>query len=209
MSQFLAPIHTWLFNKIVVLENIEKKLVASVDNNTSKEAHDILVNKFGDFIPNQPLKTMIDESNIHGWLQEKITIAETRQAAFVNKLIEVNDNAMEGISTVYYQTGVETAIAMESKLEDPADLYQALNNVLLEGMPCDRVNSVIEQNNDMITWKTSTCVHKNNWESQGVNVDYFYDFRAAFTKGFIETLSTKFGYNYSNDGVQLHEIAIK
>ncbi len=209
MSQFLAPIHTWLFNKIVVMENIEKNIVSSVEDNSLKDAHNELVNKFGGFIPDQPLETMIDESNIHGWLQDKITTAETRQAAFVHKLIEVSDHAAEGIKNVYFQTGVETAMAMEVNLDDPAEVFQALNNVLLEGMPCDRVNSVIEQNDDTITWKTSTCVHKNNWENQGVNVEYFYDFRAAFTKGFVETLSQKLGYVYSNEGVQLHKIAVK
>lgn len=209
MSQFLAPIHTWLFNKIVILENIEKNIVASVEDNSVKEAHNELSSKFGTFIPNQPLETMIDESNIHGWLQDKITVAETRQAAFVNKLMEVSENAVEGVTNVYFQTGVDTAKAMEASIDSPADLFQALNNVLLEGMPCDRVNSVIEQTDDMITWKTSTCVHKNNWESQGVNIDYFYGFRAAFTKGFIETLSSKFAYDYSNEGVQLHKIVAK
>lgn len=209
MSQFLAPVHTWLFNKIVVLENIEKDIVLSVEDNSVKDAHNELIAKFGDFLPDQPLETMIDESNIHGWLQDRITVAETRQAAFVNKLMEVSENATEGVSNVYYQNGIQIAESMGNKIEDPAQIFQALNNVLLEGMPCDRVNSVIEQNDEMISWKTSTCVHKNNWENQGVNVDYFYTFRAAFTKGFVETLSSKLGYVYTNDGVQLHKIAAK
>lgn len=209
MSQFLAPIHTWLFNKIIVLENVEKNIVESVQDNSLKEAHNELLEKFGDYIPDQPLETMIDESNIHGWLQDRITRAETRQAAFINKLLEASDKAAEGVANVYFQTGVETAKVLNTSIAEASEIFQALNNVLLEGMPCDRVNSVIEQNDDQITWKTSTCVHKNNWESQGVNVEYFYDFRAAFTKGFVESINSKFGYDYSNDGIQLHKIAVK
>lgn len=209
MSQFLAPIHTWLFDKIVILENIEKSILESVEDDSLKDIHKELETKFGNFIPDQPLETIIDESNIHGWLQEKITTAETRQAAFVNKLMEASENAAESITTIYYQAGVQKAKALEATIEVPVELFQALNNVLLEGMPCDRVNSIIEQNSEAISWKTSTCVHKNNWESQGVNIDFYYKFRAAFSKGLVETLSTKFGYVYSNDGVQLHEIAIK
>jgi len=207
MSQFLAPIHTWLFNKILVLENIERDLVNSVEENGLKEYHQKLQIEFGDYIPNQPLEEIIDETNIHGWLQGRITMAETRQAAFINKLMSVSKNAVEGINNIYYQAGQKTASELGVTIDQPAEIFQALNNVLLEGMPCDRVNSVTNQSEESITWKTQTCVHKNNWESNGVDVEYFYGFRAAFTKGFTETVGNGLAYTYTNEGEQVHTIS--
>lgn len=206
MSQFLAPIHTWLFNKILVLEEIEQGIVLGLDSEDLKSAYGKLQASYGSPLPNKPLEEMIDPSNIHGWLQDKITKAESRQAALVSHLMAGSSDAVEGVKNVYYQTGSRVATRFEKKLEAPSDLFEALNNVLLEGMPCDRVNQVIEQNDDRIQWQTTTCVHKDNWENNGVDVAYFYSFREAFTKGFVTTLSQSCSYTYSNETEQLHTI---
>ena len=207
MSQFLAPVHTWLFNKILVLEEIEQGIVNGLDSEDLKAKYNQLKEAFGEPLPNKPLEEMIDESNIHGWLQEKITKAESRQAALVSVLMEGSSDAIEGVKNVYHQTGIRVAARFSTKVNEPSEIYSALNNVLLEGMPCDRVNQVVEQSDDKMVWKTATCVHKNNWESNGVDVAYFYSFRAAFTKGFVETLSANCTYTYTNETEQLHTIS--
>ncbi len=206
MSQFLAPIHTWLFHKILVLENIEKDIAASFDNDVLTAKHEGLLAEFGPYIPDAPLDTLIDTSNIHGWLQASITRAETRQAALVHILMDNSSDVIEGITNVYYQAGIKTAKTMNTTIDEPVQIFNALNNVLLEGMPCDRVNQVVEQNPDKMVWKTQQCVHKNNWESNGVDVAYFYAFREAFSKGFVETISSQCSYSYSNVTEQLHEL---
>ncbi len=83
MSQFLAPIHTWLFDKILLMESIEKEIVNQYSDSKYQDAHAKLVQKYGDFIPNQPLEQLIDQSNIHGWLQEGITVVENRLAFLI------------------------------------------------------------------------------------------------------------------------------
>lgn len=39
MSQFLAPIHTWLFDKIVLMESIEKEIVNQYSDSKYQDAH--------------------------------------------------------------------------------------------------------------------------------------------------------------------------
>ncbi|MDD3141117.1 MAG: hypothetical protein PHX08_19405 [Lachnospiraceae bacterium] len=43
MSKFLAPIHTWLFNKILIVESIEKEIVKELANNEQKIFHNELI----------------------------------------------------------------------------------------------------------------------------------------------------------------------
>lgn len=208
MSQFLAPIHTWLFNKIVVLESIEKGIAASFTDEEVLKYHTALKESIGDYIPDAPLENLIDQSNIHGWLQDRITKAETRQAALVSKVM-TNEGASEVIKSVYNTAGVEAAKALASKVKEPSALFQGVNDVLLEGMPCDRVNAVVEQTEDTFVWKTVQCVHKNNWESNGVDVKEFYGYRAALINGYVTTASDDFEYAYTNDGEQVHKITRK
>lgn len=209
MSKFLAPIHGWLFNKILILETIEKELVNALDSKSLVEKHDALLEEYDQYIPDQPLAEIIDQSNIHGWLQKRISISETRQAAFVNELILDNHNAVEAIMNVYRKVGVSVAKEANLQIDDPTEIFNALNNVLLEGMPCDRVNAVIEQNEQKIIWKTQNCVHKTNWEAGGTDVGYFYKFREAFTRGFVQTVNGNFNYNYLFEKEQVHEITRK
>lgn len=206
MSQFLAPIHTWLFDKILLMESIEKDIVNQFSDSKYQEAHAKLVQKYGDFIPNQPLEQLIDQSNIHGWLQERITIGETRQAAFIKVLMDDEPKVIEQIALIYQEAGKRAQREMDVHAKEPQEAFRLLGDVLLEGMPCDRVNAVQEQTEDHITWITSTCVHQHNWEEAGVEVSNYYLFREAFTRGFIEALNPEMSYRYTNGEQQLHQI---
>lgn len=208
MSQFLAPIHTWLFNKIIIMESIEKKIVEDVDNIDLKAVHKNLQDSIGEYIPDRPMEELIDESNIHGWLQARITIAEVRQASFIKKLMESSSMTVEGIGNIYEQVGEETAKGFNEKVTNPSEAFKLLGDVLLEGMPCDRVNKVIEEQENEMTWITATCVHKNNWEQAGVPVENFYSFREAFTRGFVKALNPSMSYSYELKDQQIHKIAI-
>lgn len=84
MSLFLGKIHYWLFNKIVWFEDLEEEII----NLAKKEGLDVEVlsteinNRYGEKLPKLPLEEMIDTSNIHGWLQDKIHSAEYRLATW-------------------------------------------------------------------------------------------------------------------------------
>lgn len=206
MSLFLAPIHTWLFNKIVLVEDIEKAIVERFNSDEAQQYYVSLVENMGAPLPDLPLENLIDTGNIHGWLQGRITLAETRQAAFIRYILQKDDRQDEAIQAIYHDFGVRSAKLLEEKPEVPVTAFDALNNVLLEGMPCDRVNSVVTKDANEIVWKTTNCVHKGNWEASGVDVNFFYGYRAAFIQGFVTTANPEFTYSYANDVEQVHQI---
>lgn len=208
MSKFLAPIHTWLFNKIVLLESIERDIHNAFKSETTEIFLQELIIEKGNFLPNVPLEDIIDQNNIHGWLQNRINIAETRQAAFVSYITALDPNALQRLTSIYYEKGIETATAYNGSISEPSEIFKAINDNLLEGMPCDRVNSVVEQTPERLIWNTMLCVHKNNWENNGVEVSVYYGFRAAFIEGFVFGINKDYTYIYTNDMVQQHQILV-
>ena len=83
MSKFLAPIHGWLFNKIKVTEDLEKELINSYKEVYGEEVDTIVNNineEYGKPLEDGLIEDLVDWDNIHGWLQNKISMAETRQA---------------------------------------------------------------------------------------------------------------------------------
>ena len=94
MSLFLGKVHYWLFNKIVWFEGLETEVInlAQSENLNIDVLSKEINQKYGEKLPNKPLEDMIDTGNIHGWLQEKISAAEGRMAAWTFKILE-NDKA--------------------------------------------------------------------------------------------------------------------
>ena len=88
MSLFLGKIHFWLFNKVLWFEGLEEEIInlaqeEGLDVNTlGKEIKD----KYGKRTENKNLEEIIDTSNIHGWLQNKIHSAEGRMAAWTKAI---------------------------------------------------------------------------------------------------------------------------
>lgn len=76
MSAFLGPIHFWLYNKIGKQEELTKAIASMAAGNG-------WISDRTAYIRDLPaLEDVIDESNIHGWLQDQIHDAETRYFRF-------------------------------------------------------------------------------------------------------------------------------
>ena len=65
MSAFLGSIHYWLYNKIQFQDNLVKSLASKLG---CEEV--INVNTQIGALPGGYLQDIIDEGNIHGWLQD-------------------------------------------------------------------------------------------------------------------------------------------
>ncbi len=209
MSAFLGPIHYWLYNKIQLMENMEKAIIARVNTDEVKSFSDQVQSDIAPFLPEAPLDQLIDTGNIHGWLQDKITKAETRQALLIKKMVEANgEDVYKLVDDVYNEFG--QASAKDAAIEnanDLSDIFNKLNNYLLEGMPCDRVNQVVENDESTFTWLTAQCVHTGNWTAAEVPVERYYEFRASFIGGFVTGVNESLKYEYTNDGQQKHVIS--
>lgn len=209
MSKFLAPIHYWLYGKIMVMEDIETSLLEALSVPGLKDYHTELTSQFGALIGDTPLEAVIDQGNIHGWLQSKISAVETRQAKLIDFALKNGDiqSLMGRIEQVYHNEGHDLGVyRQDNKLETAPEIFKALGDVLLEGMPCDRVNVVTDQGPDALRWDVVACVHENYWNQEKLTVRDYYQFRAAFSRGFVEGINPQFTYAFDNTNGQKHAI---
>lgn len=199
MSLFLGKIHYWLFNKIQWFEILEEDIieVAKEEGIYTDEIRDKINKRYGEKLPNKPLEDMIDTGNIHGWLQSKINSAEGRMAAWISEIINNSEKGINKIERVYINQGIKAArevVAEGKSFEKAEELYNLMNDYILDGMPCDRVNEIIDSSEEMIKWTRRICVHKDIWDAENIDVKYFYDSRGLWIKAFISELNKDFEY---------------
>ncbi len=107
MSRFLGPIHHWLYSKINLLEDIEKGILTKVaDPAVQASLEKELVDTYGPYLNHAPLESLIDQDNIHGWLQNKIKIAELRQSRLIEKIVSsAGEDTYKQVAGVYADFG--------------------------------------------------------------------------------------------------------
>ena len=199
MSLFLGKIHYWLFNKIQWFEILEEDIikVAKDEGIYTEEINDKINKKYGEKLPNKPLEDMIDTGNIHGWLQSKINSAEGRMAAWTSIIINNSKNGINKIEKVYIDQGIKAAKEIKESgksYKNAEEIYNLMNDYVLDGMPCDRVNVTEESSEELVKWTKRICVHKDIWDAENIDVKYFYDFRGLWIKAFVSELNRDFEY---------------
>lgn len=203
MSRFLGPIHYWLFNKIKLHEELEKELISRFKEEYGSEIDTIAKenrSKYGKLLPNDPLENIIDTDNIHGWLQNKISIVETRQAAILASFFKkYNSDGILLANSVYEQHGIKSGKDASNKYEvtSAENIYKVLNNYILDGMPCDNANNITEVKDDYLEYKQNQCLHIGYWKKVGVNPEKMYDLRRIWTEAFVNTSNPDFKYQVS------------
>lgn len=206
MSLFLGKIHYWLFNKVLWFENLEEKVInLAKSEGLDIEKLSLEINlKYGEKLPNKNLEDMIDTSNIHGWLQSKINSAEGRMAAWTNIILNNNKDSILDMKKIYIEQGISAAKEAEVKLSNitAEDIFNSMNDYILDGMPCDRVNEVLSSNSDIVEWKRRVCVHKQVWEKEGISVDVFYNLRNEWINSFVSGMSNDYEYVQLDGDVQ-------
>ncbi len=209
MSLFLGKIHYWLYNKIIWYEKIEMDIIKWAQ---AKElpvgtwVQDIN-EKHGPPLEPEPLEQLIDTSNIHGWLQERIESAELRQAAIVTQVLNRNMDYKKDLTEIYKNQGKAAAQDYKGETSVPEDIFNALNDYILEGMPCDRVNEIVSSSDNEFVWKSAICLHTPYWKKVEGNVNNFYELREVWVKAFVEELNHDFVYTRSADNT--HRISRK
>lgn len=209
MSKFLAPIHYWLYGKIQILEDVEESIIAALAHDQITAYAGRLQTEIAPFIHDTPLESVIDQGNIHGWLNNKIAQAETRQALLLDFALDhmAKDALLQKVEAVYFKEGSELGVyRSDNKLETAPELFKALSDVILEGMPCDRVNEMMSQDLDEIAWQTVQCVHAQYWTKNQIKATDYHQFRAAFSKGFIENANPDYTYTFDASNGQHHRI---
>lgn len=183
MSTFLGPIHYWVYGKIEFQNELVKKLSAMViEKGYSKEILSIMEQKY-DTIESDSLEKIIDLNNIHGWLQDKIAVVEKRLAFLVTALVAEKPDCIVDIMQTAYAFGESKKL---SERKSVSEVYEYLDSLLLNGMPCDRVNFLISQDQNALVWQQTTDVHSVYWEEQHGNIGYYYDIREKLISGILK-----------------------
>ena len=194
MIDFLGPINYWVYNKILVGENIQKEVLEfaknrgiNVDSIKSKAYE-----KYGE--PDYSnLEDVIDEGNIHGWLQGRIDSLEYRLASIVTDILKENIK-IEEIKEVFKSNGKEVFENIEDKSLSADGLFKVIFDNLVEGMPCDRVNLVEGESDEKVVWITTTCVHKRFWDAVSGDVNNYYILKDGWIEGFVSSSPKNFVY---------------
>lgn len=211
MSRFLGPIHHWLHSKILLQERIEtsveaRLLESGIDLGSIKHWDE----EYGPANPDEQLEGAIDTQNIHGWLQKRIQMAETRFAGKITELKALHgDKVVEIASSVYENYANTIAIQLnENEMWDGNldSAHKLLHNQILEGMPCDQAGAITLNEQDMLQWKSDRCLHKAYWEQVNGDVKDHHQMRDAFNRAFFETLGNlKYG-RVVESGVTYYQI---
>jgi len=180
MSAFLGPIHNWLYNKIKIQNDFTKELLNNFKLDISLEYEDLLEGE---------LSEIIDETNIHGWLQTQVSLVENRLSFAVKKILEKDENLLKEIFLIANKYGEE--LILEAK-ETPQSVFNSIDNLLLSGMPCDRVNSIVFNDEEKLSYVITTDIHGVYWDNKGLDVSIFYKIRENIIKGMLKNTEYEF-----------------
>lgn len=183
MSLYLGPIHTWLWNKILFSNSYNNFILEKFsDDNINKN----LNTKYPE-LSEIPLEEQIDETNIHGWLQDKINLVESR-FAYTLYLLQDSSNINE-LKNLSFEFGKKYSF---KEAVNPEEFYNYLNTLLLNGMPCDNVNTIISNNSDSLIFKQSIDIHSSYFEGLTIDSEIYYIMRDSLINGIISESNVEY-----------------
>ena len=190
MSATLGPIHYWMYNKIKVQNSLVDEIISLAENKLiSTDLRSKSHQQFGS-IDVRPLEELIDTTNIHGWLQECVSIVEYRLAFVITTLLEKEMYTIEDLKKMFENAGGRASSL--KKGASISEIYKVISDTLLDGMPCDHANTVLSQDENEVIWKRNVCVHEQYWVAVGGNIQYYYQLREEFIKGMISNTGAIF-----------------
>ena len=201
MSAFLGPIHYWLYRKIQLQECLTEAMLSSVQFEEKRITLENKLNTAYGVVEHRPLEEVIDTGNIHGWLQGQIGIAEKRFAAAVTEILQDDHTQLENLRQIAYKLGQENPLPDS---EDAQAVYRELNDMLLEGTPCDHVNEVLEQSEQSVLWQQTVDLHLPFWDAVGGNIENYYLLRNAFISGSLS--ASRFSFQQINKQFLIQEV---
>lgn len=186
MSAFLGPIHYWLYHKILIQNDLVNQVV-SFGEEYIPSLKEQLDERYG-VVMDRPLEEMIDQGNIHGWLQEQVSIVEYKLAHAVTMILE-KGQYQDALHHIFYECGKAHSA---DHTADIGKIYLFLNDSLLDGMPCDRANVTVSETDEEIIWKRNVCVHSKYWDQVGGDSSIYYDLRDSLIQGMLENTSVSY-----------------
>lgn len=180
MSAFLGPIHVKMYQRILYQDTMSQaflELAAKHGWDSGLETH---VNSQAPAAPGQPLETIIDQSNIHGWLSNAVMHCEQRFALIVCRILADNPKHMDDLQNLMKAMG--EACRLPSGI-DAEQAFQSIHDILLDGMPCDFPFTITSSGSDEVTWQVTNCPHTPYWKDSMCKAETYYQLRDAWMDG--------------------------
>ena len=203
MSASLSPIHTWMYQKIAYQERLLAALGQTAVRSGWRTEAQLKEAGIGETLP--PMEQVIDPDDIHGSLQGMIDWAEPRLASFVTGILTEDSARLSALEETAFRFGV--VVFSEIRDQEPAgyfsfavglmpgsgageeatELYRKISDVLLNGMPCDRVVRITEQTPDRLSWEYTADLHEPYWTAAGGDVRWFHTLRRSLVRGMLDS----------------------
>lgn len=184
MSAFLAPIHFWMYDKILIAQELTFKLEEKFLNKEEREE----VESLFPGLYSKDLEEVIDQSNIHGWLHTAVSNVEIRFAYIVKTLLD-RGISIEEIKKVAFEYGKSFP---EQEVSSLKDAYELLMDILLDGLPCDVSISVTREEENELEFVLYNDIHKQYFNEFNLEVSLYHEIREAFVNGIFERYSLKY-----------------
>lgn len=184
MSAFLAPIHFWMYDKILIAQELTFKLEEKFLNKEEREE----VESLFPGLYSKDLEEVIDQSNIHGWLHTAVSNIEIRFAYIVKTLLD-RGISLEEIKKVAFEYGKSFP---EQEVSSLKDSYELLMDILLDGLPCDVSISVSREEENELEFVLYNDIHKQYFNEFDLEVSLYHEIREAFVNGIFERYSLKY-----------------
>ncbi len=179
MSATLGPIHHWLYRKIHHQEALTGALAQ-----LALERGWLGLDEARSYAVDLPdLEEAIDGSNIHGWLQERINLVEQNYAQLVTSLLREDYGRLDLLREAAGVYGARHSL--EPDLES-REVYRHFEDFFLNGMPCERVNRLVEDGGESLTWEQSYDIHAAYWADCPQGSAPYYELRLACMRGLLE-----------------------
>ncbi len=185
MSAFLGPIHYWLYKKIGILGELTGEIEKLAKDN-GWQVNDLEKYEYTEL---PALEEVIDESNIHNWLQERIIEKERDYAELVAEILRGGADRLDDIKKTAYDFGRKRAFAAET---DAIDSFREINNIIVDGMPCDRVNEIVRKTPEEIEWLKLEDLHSAYWEAAGADGEVYYTLNSELINGLLSETGLKY-----------------
>ena len=181
MSAFLGPIHYWMYDKIRMQEELLRRFAVKAEAEGWLDSVATFVNS-----ETAPLEEIIDEANIHGWLNSHIESAERRYAELTSKILADHEDRLAVLQDIAYTLGEEHCAEPGSTA---SQCYKRIEDCTLNGMPCDGVNMVTDKDEEHFTWEQRFDVHGDFWTQAGGKAEDYYTLRNQLIAGLLSKTS--------------------
>lgn len=182
MSLFLGRIHYIMYDKILFQEEILDNLLNFLEEEKRNELKKDLDEEFP--LEKGNLEDIIDESNIHGWLNERVVRSENRLAKAVSILLR--DFDLEKLKNKFFEIGKNYDAG-----EVPMEVFSFITSKFLDGMPCDHALAILKNDEDEFVFTVLSDVHKNIWKDY-VSPEIYWVLRDSFILGSLNSSDLKF-----------------